>query len=345
MKFEIDRTKYIDTGLVDEKEHPTLPLLIYNYTQECQFSRAWDKVTIMCRGLIVNKDTREIVARPFKKFFNYEEHMANGDILPNEVPTVYSKFDGSLGILYWFDNIPYIATRGSFSSAQALWATKYIQENVPEIFSLDRTCTFLFEIIYPENRIVVSYGDTRDLILLACIDIETGKTIPMPFNSFSWAAPQEVPTLAYLDLKKLNTPNAEGFVVHYPKADIRVKIKFEDYIRLHKIMTGLSQIGIWENLRDGKDPFAQDIPDEMFNWVNGIVTKLKAEFADIEFHAQLTTDSARRCSTRREKAYLINFSKYPSISFAMLDGKDYKTPIWRMVRPKGAVTFKRDIDA
>lgn len=63
MKFIIDHKKYIDSGLLAEKEHPTLPLLIYNYTQDCQFSRAWDEVTLMCRGLIVNKDTREIVMR------------------------------------------------------------------------------------------------------------------------------------------------------------------------------------------------------------------------------------------------------------------------------------------
>lgn len=56
MKFIIDKEKYIDTKLVDEKEHPFLPLLIYNYTPECQFSKSWDEVTMMCRGLIVHYD-------------------------------------------------------------------------------------------------------------------------------------------------------------------------------------------------------------------------------------------------------------------------------------------------
>lgn len=77
MQFFIDKEKYLDTGLVDEKTHPTARLLLYNYTPVCQFSRAWDAVTKMCRGLIVHADTREIVARPFGKFFNYEEHVTH----------------------------------------------------------------------------------------------------------------------------------------------------------------------------------------------------------------------------------------------------------------------------
>ena len=91
MKFHIDKEKYIDSGLVSEKEHPTFPLLIYNYTPVCQFSKAWDEVTKMCRGLIVHKETREIIARPFPKFFNYEEHIQNGDTLPDETPNVARK--------------------------------------------------------------------------------------------------------------------------------------------------------------------------------------------------------------------------------------------------------------
>lgn len=47
-------------------------LILFNYTPICQFSKAWDEYTIMARGLIVDKEGN-VVARPFDKFFNYEE--------------------------------------------------------------------------------------------------------------------------------------------------------------------------------------------------------------------------------------------------------------------------------
>lgn len=346
MKFIINKEKYIDSKLISEKEHPTLPLLIYNYTPECQFSKTWDKVTMMCRGLIVHKYTREIVARPFTKFFNYEEHVEGGEALPNEIPYVYPKFDGSLGILYWWEDKPHIATRGSFTSDQALWASEFI--DTPHVWNwireLDRNFTHLFEIIYPENRIVVSYGNQKDLIHLASIHTETGKSIA-PDSYFP--SPHHIPFTSYEALKNLNDKNKEGFVLHYPQSDFRVKIKFEDYVALHKVITGLSQIGIWEMLRDGKDVFEiiRDIPDEMHGWVSGVIEKILENFILIENGATLVESQVKNLSTRKEQAEIIKKSKYPGVVFSMLDGKDYKTAIWRMIRPKGTVTFRRDIDA
>lgn len=339
MKFEIDR-KYIEDKLVDEKAHPELPLLLYNYTPICQFSKAWDEITMQCRGLIIHKDTKEIIARPFKKFFNYEEHIEKGDVLPNEIPDVYSKLDGSLGILYFFEGVPYVATRGSFTSDQAIWATDYLRKS--NLWQrLDRDYTHLFEIIYPENRIVINY-DFEGLVHLASIHIETGKSIK-PDSDFYLVG--TVPFLSYEDLKKLNTKNEEGFVLHYPQSDFRVKIKFEDYVRLHKVITGLSQIGIWEMLKDGIDPFTQDIPDEMYKWLEGIVTNLRKQYEEIETSAREVANKASKLETRKEQALYISEYDNTGVMFSMLDGKDYEQVIWKMIRPKGVLSFRKDIDA
>lgn len=344
MKFIIDKEKYIDSGLVTEKEHPEFPLLIYNYTPQCQFSRSWDEVTLMCRGLIVHKDTREIIARGFNKFFNYEEHMANGDKLPNEIPNVYAKMDGSLGIMYWWEGVPYIATRGSFTSDQALWATEYIREL--GVTGGDNRYAHLFEIIYPENRIVVSYGNTKTLILLAMIEAESGRSVSIADHAcWKFETAPSLKFTSYEELKALNTQNEEGFVLHYPRADMRVKIKFEDYVRLHKVMTGLSQIGIWEMLRDGIDPFKSDIPDEMYPWMREVVDKLEHDFFCIEEEASIAALAAKDKGDRKAQAEFITKTRYPGIAFQILDNKDYKTAIWRMVRPKGLSTFRKDIDA
>ena len=102
-----------------------------------------------------------------------EEHPPTG--IPQLPFEVFEKLDGSLGILYWLNNLPYIATRGSFESEQARHATEILHGRYQHTFSsMDTNKTYLFEIIYPENRIVVDYGEMDDLILLTVIDNQTG---------------------------------------------------------------------------------------------------------------------------------------------------------------------------
>lgn len=346
MKFEIDR-RYIDEGLVTEREHPSEPYLIYNYTPKCQFSKAWDDVTMQCRGLIVHRDTREVIARPFKKFFNYEEHIEKGLPIPNERPIVYDKRDGSLGILYWSEdgNTPYIATRGSFTSDQALWATEWFRANTKmQVKSGNET--YLFEIIYPENRIVVDYGRYKGLDLLAILDTETGKTLPMVELDDVGTPVCPIDFTSFAELKSVGDKNKEGFTLHFPESELRLKIKLEDYVRLHKIMTGLSEIGVWEMLRDGKDPYAQDIPDEMYDWLKDVVELLQAKFRLIETNARKAVDCALDQRERRDQAEIIKkMTPYTGVAFSMLDGKDYSQAIWRMIRPHGSSTFRNDIDS
>lgn len=345
MKYE-ELKPYIEKKLISEQIHPEdSNVRIFNYTQECQFQKAWDDITMQCRGLIMNIETDEIIARPFRKFFNYAEHIANNWPIPMEQPIVTEKMDGSLGILYWLKEKPWIATRGSFTSDQAKWATNRIQSYTyyNHVVTLDKTQTHLFEIIYPENKIVINY-DFSDLCYLGSLDTETGK---QKFNT-DWKLKSTIlhETDNWKELEKLDTPNSEGFVLYFPLSDIRMKIKFPEYVRLHKIVTGLSEIGIWEMLRDGMslDDIIKDVPDEFFKWVFKIKDKLKQDFAIIEYKANQTFLKAKELPTRKEQAELIREESYPGIVFAMLDGKDYKPAVWKLIRPHGQSAFKKEID-
>ena len=64
--------KYYEDGWLIKQTHPTLPLTIWNYSQTTQYEGKWDGITMMCRGLVTD-EMGNIVARPFKKFFNMEE--------------------------------------------------------------------------------------------------------------------------------------------------------------------------------------------------------------------------------------------------------------------------------
>lgn len=137
--------QYVADGKLEMQRHPHLPLSIFNYSREVQFSKEWDEITLQCRGLIVADDGM-IVARPFGKFFNIEEHDWQVPNLPFET---YVKEDGSLGIVFWYEGQWHVATRGSFTSDQAVKGKEMLDailEKAPR--SLDRQCTYLFEIIY-----------------------------------------------------------------------------------------------------------------------------------------------------------------------------------------------------
>ncbi len=129
-------------GLITCRSHPTHDLLIWNYTPQCQFQQAWDEITMQSRGLITTS-TGTIVARPFKKFFNLEEQQES---LPDEPFEVYEKYDGSLGIVFFYGDRWQIATRGSFESEQAKEGKKIL--DTLDTSTLDKEYTYLFEIIY-----------------------------------------------------------------------------------------------------------------------------------------------------------------------------------------------------
>lgn len=136
----------VSSNLITKRKHPVHDIWILNYTPEVQYSGQWTEELMMCRGLIVDKDAN-IVARPFKKFFNYNEQP--NAVLPNESYEVFHKMDGSLGILFCYNDEWLISTRGSFESEQAIHATEILKNKYNDIVPhLNKRLTYLFEIIY-----------------------------------------------------------------------------------------------------------------------------------------------------------------------------------------------------
>jgi RNA ligase len=221
-------------GYVKATQHPRKPLEILNYTPAAQFEREWNPVTLTCRGLIWNFETGDIVARPFSKFFNLEQWQVP---LPKGPIRVYDKYDGSLGILYVAPNeLPAIATRGSFTSPQAEWATMWFRNNALDYFwpSERANVTYLFEIIYPENRSVVDHRGFEGLVLLGEIDNESGMSYPLwysPWPPIEAAVERPFSTVEEIALSEPRD-NHEGYVVHFLSTDDRVSVTFEESVQL-----------------------------------------------------------------------------------------------------------------
>jgi len=127
-------------------------LLLFNYSNAALFSGEWNPYERVCRGLMIDSQTGQIAALAFPKFFNW---MQGGRCTKAHVVEATEKQDGSLAILYRDDGLK-ICTRGSFDGEQALWATDFLNTMYPDLGeTLPEDITLLFEIIYPENRIVI----------------------------------------------------------------------------------------------------------------------------------------------------------------------------------------------
>ncbi len=320
-------------------KHPSADLYIYNYSQKAQYDRVWNEWTLACRGLILDENY-QVVARPFQKFFNLGEH-ENQDI-PNEPFEVFEKMDGSLGILYWLDNKPLIATRGSFASEQSQVATEMLHTQYVDVIPhLDKSKTYLFEIIYPENRIVLDYGNERKLVLLAIVDTETG--IEEELNNIGFEMVNRYDRLNDLSkLKEMEVENKEGFVVRY-KNGYRLKIKFEEYQRIHRIVTQVSTLNIWEYLKEGQDllPILDRVPDEFYDWVKETHIQLLEKYSEIEIQAKL---DFKVLENRKETALYFMKCKYPSVMFKILDGQNYEQIIWKMIKPDYQKPFANKLE-
>jgi RNA ligase len=321
-------------------DHPTLPLRLYNYTEIAQYQKAWNDVTRACRGLIVHRETGEIVARPFPKFFNHGETSHN-PFHEDEPVTVTDKLDGSLGIIYPTPGGGLaVATRGSFTSEQAIHATHILRTKYADWHAPEGT-TVLVEIVYPQNRIVVDYGDTDDLLLLGAVHIETGITAS-PMEVF-WPGPKAAvfPHGSFAEaLKEAPRKNSEGLVVHFRTSDVRVKIKQDDYVALHRIVTGWNERTVWESLASGEplNLLIDGLPDEFHRWATEVAEDLSHE------HALLT--AAARAEHRRiiqsmpsgwtRRDYAQAAALYPEFRpalFQLLDGRDISPWAWKAIYP------------
>lgn len=330
MSFDRERLDaMVAEGWLRSQRHPDADLWIYNYTEKTQFEKHWTPETLACRGLILDA-IGGVRARPFPKFFNYGTPEVGE--LPAEPFTVTEKVDGSLGILYWLGGEPHIATRGSFTSEQAIEGTKMLRERT---IGVEPGTTPLFEIVYPENRIVVDYGGRRELVLLGCVDMASGRDFPLPDWDGAVVETHDHPSLSHL--LTIERPNREGFVVRFEFSSLRVKIKHADYVRLHRIITGVNARHIWDALRQGQDPVSEldGVPDEIFGWVKDTADKLRAHFRFEEEGALAYLRARPQPAERKDTAaYFQRCGGNTAVLFRMLDQKPYEDLIWKSIKPE-----------
>lgn len=349
---------YKERGLLVKQTHPYLPLSVWNYSRICQYDKAWDDITLSCRGLILD-DTGTVIAKSFSKFFNYEELLLHNQI-PEQCDYVYvqDKVDGSLGTLFYYNDEWHLSTKGSFTSEQAIKGISIIKSRY-NLNTFLPDMVYICEIIYPENRIVVDYGIEEKVVFLSIISQgeelhwTTAKTI---FNISGIPEEDLVKTEQhfmfghdlYKSLKNKNESNKEGFILRFHPGNFRMKIKFEDYIRLHRILTGFSSKDIWKLMMNKEDlsPLLERVPDEFDAWVRQQIDSFKCGVSNIIEYCVKIHDCFRyekrndNCQEPSKKQFAEHIEKHGTdpkfkpILFAMWDGKSYDHFIWKLLKPK-----------
>ena len=350
---------YRRNRLLTMQTHPQYPhLQIWNYTAECQYSKAWDAVTRQCRGLILDTQREQVHAACLEKFFNLEEYQQQGWPVPEEMPLIFEKYDGWYAALSWIDDEPWISTRGSFMSPGAVAATAWFRQIIPSMttrefdFWRNPDVTHLFEIIMPETRIVVQY-DFAGLVWLCSLDRTTGRTVFTPTDEHFYAirAAQRIHAADYTTLTQQPYANSEGFVVLFPQADVRVKLKFAEYVNLHRIYIGLSAHSIWKMLYDGStvEAIVQALPDELQPWGTQVGTMIVDGVATRhETIAQVHTRTLAAIpqtwgdnKTARDKAMALALLATEE-PFLLLYHK-YRDALYKSIEPTGSETFRQEV--
>lgn len=286
MKYDLSEfDKRVEAKFLRRFEHGNL--VAYDYTDKCTYDKAWDEYTSVARGIVFEKSTGELIAKPFPKFFNLGE-MPETYVgsLPNESYTVTEKMDGSLGIIYYYEGEWRVNTRGSFSSEQAIKAKEMLSNY--KFDSAFQRLTYLVEIVYPENKIVVNYGDEEKLVLLTAYNIWgeevpyktltlMSKTLNIPLANVYHYTIEEM-----MVLKKTMPKDEEGFVVRY-ESGLRVKIKGDEYLKVHRIISCLSPLSAHEAMVNGvvRRDYLEQIPEEYRNEFQPIVEKLEMSYKNI----------------------------------------------------------------
>jgi RNA ligase len=310
-------------------------LLLFDYTTQAHIANRWNFFECVSRGLIINKKTGEIVARPFDKFFHW---LANGRKLGGHIVSITEKVDGSLGILFRHKGDYHVTTKGSFFSPQARWATKFLNDNF-DLTNLPEQWTLLFEIIYPDNRIIVDYGKREELVLLAARNRHTGEY--MPFfpdlytlaQEYGFTLPQVYQYNSIEDLiiqTGREHDNFEGWIVEFSDGQ-RVKFKTDRYVEIHHYIRQLDFPHVLAAVRNGDINYLMTMmPEEflerVYEWVEEIqetVQHINARVVDAFLKAPRTSAAFREWVDA-------NHAELAPYLLAMWDGKDIEPLIYRL---------------
>lgn len=237
-------------------------LAIFNYGVGADFS---NPIVQEARGIIIWLEECKVVCWPFRKFGNWSEPYA--DEINWEHAEVQEKVDGSI-VKFWYNPITdkfQWSTNGVIDAKDAKLASNpsksyldLIQEAIDysgidkdtyySMFETHYGVTDIFELVSPENKIVIQYPVTTLYYLGSRSTINGSEFFNYEFVGY-FPKPHTYPLDSFKKCMKaaenLNTGDEvtkEGFVVvdtSWPDGWHRIKIKSPQYVALHHAVSNI----------------------------------------------------------------------------------------------------------
>lgn len=239
-------------------QHSTFKNLVLLKYNKSIWVTGFNDYTNVCRGKIFDTKSRKIIGYGWDKFFNVNENpFTHEDVVKEKLEKctykcLSDKKDGSTIIISptsCYGTL--ISTNGSFISSQVNKAKEFLRTKYSKfeknLYKFNNNYSFIFEIVYPENKIVLDYGKKEELILIGVRDLKTYNllTYEEMFNiSKIYELPitekepfDDVANLLKLSKELLNT-NKEGWVLRIDTKDEQFfcKIKLDEYFKMHKTL-------------------------------------------------------------------------------------------------------------
>lgn len=360
-----DLVRQIENGYVEVRLHETLPLRIFCYTRKATFDNVWNDTIIKCRGLIVEENTDEIVARPFQKFFNLNHAgRPETDLLTvmkePSMPVFSEKLDGSMGTFWKYGGQFGVATKGSFHSEQAEWATKWLKDRwstngtypaSSHVHAFPVGYTPVFEIIAQSvQHHVVHYLPSEDnrLVLIGLVNNETGAEME-PEQLMTWASINGLDVvdswkdLSLYEASQIDRADKEGYIATWYRngtSPLKVKIKHKTFLKMQKIAHHTTPKTIFQAMRSGDETLINEawkygspyLKDQIKAWM----VLFDQEYQRISIEArEIVKSSLTVCTTRKESAAYFHgmTTTLAPVCFNILDQKDTTQAIWDLVEP------------
>lgn len=232
---------------IDATFHPIDERVILNYCQIDSSKHKTNPIVRECRGLVLNKNTYELIARGFPRFFNLGEVPEDDKKFDWNNCIVDEKVDGSLILLYYWRNQWHLNTRASFGSGNInnlgiTWRELFDKTiNFSKLWNTEGD-TYVFELCSRYNKVVRDYPEPKSFLLSVYYGEEeqTNRTVNQIANEqgfnrphpFSCNSPDDVHNL--IQSVSDNDPTFEGVVVRDSNNN-RLKCKADKYLQLHRL--------------------------------------------------------------------------------------------------------------
>ncbi len=238
-----------------------------------------------CRSIVIDIEQEEIILSPFKKFRNLNEGEENqiesiNEKIKNAKSIEFTnKLDGSMQSARFYNN-QIIMSGSQAINMNNSWRLKdgynilINQSNYIDMIKENPLYTFIFEYITLKDAHVVNYKKEEEgLYLLSMRNVNTGEQLS--YNQVKKYAEQYNIKMTEIfnktfgeiieDTKKYKSYEMEGFVMNID--GYFIKIKCDDYVQIHKILSNISSINlIIKHIADNKfDDLISKVP-ESYKW-------------------------------------------------------------------------------